>query len=144
MHPDTLQIHEDLIQFVECDTGVAEHALADEMIATISALGLNLQNLRCQGYDGAGNMSGKTNGAAAIISSSYHLALYLHCASHSLNLAVVKSLDILCVRNMIGVTNKVSIFFFAHPKHQRKLEESICSTQPSSTVHKLKNLCCTQ
>ena len=89
-------------------------------------------------------MSGKNNGAAAIISSSYPLALYLHCASHSLNLAVVKSLDIPCVRNMIGVVNKVSIFFFAHPKRQRKLEESICSTQPSFTVHKLKNLCHTQ
>lgn len=144
VHPDTLQIREDLIQFVECDTGITGRALADKMTATISALGLNLQNMRGQGYDGAGNMSGKTNGAAAIISSSYPLALYLHCASHSLNLAVVKSLDIPCVRNMIGVVNKVSIFFFAHPKRQRKLEESICSTQPSSTIHKLKNLCRTR
>ena len=128
MHPDTLQIHEDLIHFVECDTDITGRALADKMIATISALGLNLQNLRGQGYDGAGNMSGKTNGVAAIISSSYPLALYLHCASHSLNLAVVKSLNIPCVRNMIGVV--VSIFFFAYLKRQRKLEESICSTQP--------------
>ena len=35
---------------------------------------------------------------------------------HMLNLAVVKSLDVPCVRNMIGVVNKVSMFFFAHPK----------------------------
>ena len=144
VHPDTLQIREDLIQFVECDTVITGRALADKMRATISVLGLNLQNLRGQGYDGAGNMSGKTNGAAAIMSSSYPLALYLYCASHSLNLAVVKSIDIPCVRNMIGVVNKVSIYFFAHPKHQRKLEESICSTQPSSTVHKLKHLCRTR
>ena len=144
VHPDTFQIHEDLIQFIECDTGITGCALADKMIDTISALGLNLQNLRGQAYDGAGNMSGKTNGAAAIISSSYPLALYLHCASHSLNLAVVKSLDIPCVRNMIGIVNKVSKFFFAHPKRQRKLEDSISITQPSSTVHKLKDLCRTR
>ena len=33
--------------------------------------------------------------------------------------------------------------FSAHPKRQRKLEEAIESTQPESSVHKLKDLCCT-
>ena len=56
----------------------------------------------------------------------------------------MKSPDIPCVRNMIGVVNKVSTVFFAHPKRQRKLEDSISITQTSSTVHKLKDLCCTR
>ena len=89
-------------------------------------------------------MSGKTNGAAAIISASYPLAVYHHCASHMLNLAVVKSLEVPCVRNMIRVVNKVSMFFFAHPKRQRKLEEVINESQPSSRVNKLKDLCRTR
>ncbi len=67
-------------------------------------------------------MAGKTKGAAARISSQYPLALYTHCASHSLNF------DETAVRNMIGVVKRLCIFF-AHPKRQMKLEEAI--TQPA-------------
>ena len=144
VHPETRMIREDLIQFIECDTGITGRALADKITAAISVHDLDLHNLRGQGYDGAGNMSGKTKGAAAIISSTYPLAVYLHCASHCLNLAVVKSLDVPCIRNMIGVVNRVSTFFFAHPKRQKKLEEVIKETQPSVNVHKLKDLCRTR
>ena len=48
------------------------------------------------------------------------------------------------VRNMIGVVNRVSVFFSAHPKCQRKLEVAISHTQPESSVHKLKDLCRTR
>ena len=39
-------------------------------------------------------MAGSVNGAAALFTADYPLALYLHCASHCLNLAVVKSLQL--------------------------------------------------
>ena len=45
---------------------------------------------------------------------------------------------------MIGVVNRVSIFFTAHPKRQRKLEEAIKNNQPTSSVYKLKDLCHTR
>lgn len=45
---------------------------------------------------------------------------------------------------MIGVVNRVSVFFSAHPKRQRKLEVVIDETQPESHVHKLKDLCRTR
>ena len=89
-------------------------------------------------------MSGSLNGSAALISKANPLALYLHCTSHRLNLAVVKSLDEASVRNMIEVVNRVSIFFSVHPKRQRKLEEAIDQTQVGSAVKKLKDLCCTR
>lgn len=89
-------------------------------------------------------MSRKTNGAAAITTSKYPQVLYLHCSSHCLNLAVVKSLDATSVQNMIGIINRVSTFFFVHPKRQSKLEEAIQNTQPKSKVHKLKDLCRTR
>ena len=56
--------------------------------------------LRGQAYDGAGNMSGKTNGAATRISAWFTLALYIHSSSHCLNLAVVSSLEVTSVRNI--------------------------------------------
>ena len=45
---------------------------------------------------------------------------------------------------MMGVVNKVWIFFSAHPKRQRKLEEAIETTQPESKIQKLKDLCRTR
>ena len=89
-------------------------------------------------------MAGHLNGTAAVISNDYPLALYHHCASHSLNLAVVTSLDERSIRNMIGIINRVSIFFSAHPKRQRKLEEAIDRLQTGSAVKKLKDLCRTR
>ena len=89
-------------------------------------------------------MLSKTNGTAARISSHYSLTLYTHCASHSFNLAVVALFEEVSVRNMIGVVNRLSVFFFAHPKRQKKLEEAIHSTQPESKVTKLKDLCRTR
>ena len=95
---------------------------------------LDPTKLRGQAYDGAGNMSSKTNGAAALITSQFPFTLYVHCASHSLNLTVVSSLEEVRV-------NRVSIFFSAHHKRQKKFEEAIENTQPESHVRKLKDLC---
>ena len=89
-------------------------------------------------------MSGKTKGAASRIRSKYPLAFYTQCASHCLNLAVVASFQENSVRNMIGIVNKLSAFFFAHPKRQKKLEEAIQSNQADLHVHKLKDLCRTR
>ena len=102
---------------------------------------LDLSKMRSQAYNGASNMSGKTNGAAARISSQYTLTLYTHCTSHCLNLAVVASFEEVSIRNMIGVVKRLSIFFFAHPKRQKKLKEAVQKTQPESNVVKLKDLC---
>ena len=81
--------------------------------------------MRGQAYDRASNMPGKTNVAAARLTSQYPLVLYTHCTSHCLNLAVVASFEEVRVRNMIGVVKRLSIFFFAYPKHHQKLEEAI-------------------
>ena len=132
------------MSFIECDSGISWQALADKMIEFLKMHNLDPTKLRGQGYNGAGNMSGKTNGAAARISSQFPLALYVHCASHCLNLAVVSSLEEASIRNMIGIVNRVSIFFSAHPKRQRKLEEAIENTQPESSAHKLKDMCRTR
>ena len=48
----------------------------------VAELGLEMQNCRGQGYDGAGNMADKCIGAATLISKEYPAALYVHCAAH--------------------------------------------------------------
>ena len=104
---DSLIIREDLVGFVECDTGISGWNLAGKIISSLQGLGLDLTNLRGQAYDGAGNMAGSANGTAAITSAQYPLVIYLHCASHCLNFAVVKSLGVTSVWNMMGVIGRV-------------------------------------
>ena len=113
--PDTLLVREDLLGFFECDTGISGRDLAGKITSTLEAFGLDLSNLRGQAYDGAGNMAGSVNGTAALIAVDSPLALYLHCASHCLNLAVVKSLQITSVRNMMGVVERVFQLFCCSP-----------------------------
>ena len=144
VEPDTLLVREDLVGFFECDTGISGRALADKITSCVRAYGLDLSNLRGQAYDGAGNIAGSVNGTVALIASDYPLAIYLHCTSHCLNLAVVKSLQITSVHNMMGVVERVFHFYAAHPKRQMALEQAILDTQPASTVHKLKDLCRTR
>ena len=130
--------------FLECDGGITGQVLAEMMLEVLRKPRVDPMKLWGQAYDGASNMSGKTNGAAAPISAQFPLALYIHCSSHCLNLAVVSSLEVTSVHNMIGVLNRVSLFFSAHPKRQTKLEDLTDETQPESHVHKVKDLCRTR
>lgn len=105
---------------LECDEGISGRAISNKILAFLSSHGLDPTKLRGQAYDGAGNMFGRVNGTAALITKDYLLALYIHCDSHNLNLAIAKSLDEGSVRNMIGIVNRVGIFFGALPKKQKK------------------------
>ena len=72
--------------------------------------------LRGQGYDGAAAMSGKYNGVRAHINQSHPLAIYVHCAAHSFNLAVSKSCSIQSIRNCIGTVGKAHDLLFCNTK----------------------------
>ena len=63
VNEDDSQICEDFITFLECESGVSGQAIADMMVSVLKAHGLNPASLCGQAYDGADNMSGKTNGA---------------------------------------------------------------------------------
>ena len=95
-------IQEEFLEFVLCDTGTSGHAIADKIKFTLEKLTLDLNDLRGQGHDGAGNMSGKYRAAAAIIKHDYPKALYVHCVAHVLNLCVVAPGSIQAIRNMCG------------------------------------------
>ena len=65
---------------------------------TLSEYGLDPNLIHGQGYDGAGNMAGKCRGAAACIRRLYPKAVYVHCASHTLNLCVVAACEVQALR----------------------------------------------
>ena len=117
--PESVLVCEDLISFVECDEGITGNDLARKITSSLQSFGLDLSNLRGPSYDGAGYMANTIRGTAALISAQHPLTIYLHCALHSLNLAVVKSLEDTTVWNMIRVVDRVSRSFSAHPIWQR-------------------------
>ena len=53
------QIREEFIQFLECESGTSGQELYLKIVNVIRNLGLEIGNLRGQGYDGAVNMAGK-------------------------------------------------------------------------------------
>ena len=53
------QIREEFIQFLECESGTSGQELYLKIVNVIRNLGLEISNLRGQGYNGAGNMAGK-------------------------------------------------------------------------------------
>jgi hypothetical protein len=111
VNPANSCIREDLVSFLECSSGISGQVLSEMLLEFLTKHGLDPTNLHGQAYDGAGNMAGRINGTAARIMSSFPLALYVHCASHCLNLAVVSSLEVVAVRNMMGIVKIVSTFF---------------------------------
>ena len=74
-----------------------------------------------------------------ILKEKYPLAIYFHCCSHVLNLAVVNSCGSIQVQNLFAVAGKVYRFFDNHPKRQYLLNR-FC--EGSST--KAKSLCKTR
>lgn len=65
--------------------------LANVTLDALTRLNLPLSCLRGQTYDGAANMSGKLNGAQAIIRKQQPLAVNVHCGAHCINLVTQKA-----------------------------------------------------
>ena len=56
-------------------------------------------------------MAGNLRCVKAGIQAEFPKAVYVHCASHKLNLVIVEACKIPAVRNAMGVITKVADFF---------------------------------
>lgn len=88
-------------------------------------------------------MAGRFKGAQTIIRSKHPKALYVHCAAHSLNLAVSSACNIQSIRNCLGVIEKYYCFF-NFPKRNHELLEAINQGDWDPKVKTLKHLCATR
>lgn len=96
----------------------------------LKEIGIRTEYFYGQGYDGASSMKGRLKGVQAYIRKEFPLAIYVHCASHSLNLAVSTASSIPAFRNTVGIIEKIYVFFNT-PKRQAILNttiERICAT----------------
>ena len=64
------EIREEFLEFIECESTSAEY-LTNKLKAALQKLSLDLNDLRGQSYDGAGNMAGAKSGVGARIKNEY-------------------------------------------------------------------------
>ncbi|KMQ93870.1 zinc finger mym-type protein 1-like protein [Lasius niger] len=117
-------VREDFLKFVPV-TDLRGASLATVLLQSLNDVGLDLKKMRGLGFDGAANMSGAFNGCAAKINEQYTNALYVHCANHSLNLALSHSCSVSDIKNCIGTLKSVITFFRISPKKEAVLKKHI-------------------
>ena len=138
-------VRKDFFKFVLCDTRTNGHALAEKLTNKVTELGQVLSKLRGQSYDLAVNVGGCLDGTAAVIFRSHPKAIYVHCSSHVLNLAIVSCLNVQQVKNMWCVLKEVGLFFSNSTKRQSALEVHIDTLHfVSSNRRKLIDPCRTR
>ena len=111
--------------YIHCQLGLTGKDLYNGVISSLESFNLDIQNCRGQGYDGAGAVAGKVNGLAALFLKDNPKALYTHCASHRLNLAICSSYNIVSVRNLMSTVKDVTYFFKFSPIRADHLEKFI-------------------
>ena len=119
-------------------------SIANYLITTLKDAGLDVMMCRSQTYNGAGNMSGKSKGEAAVFRSQTgnESAVYFHYASHELNLRLSKASKVPQVFNMVSTMQALCIFFKYFLKRQRKMEETIAEADKEGCLKKkIKPLC---
>lgn len=80
-------IYEQFIKFINVESSTGENLYA-VLKREINSLGLNLNNIRGQGYDNSSNMKGKISGVQARLLKENSRAFFTPCACHNYNLVL--------------------------------------------------------
>lgn len=132
---------ESFLTFSPVESGTGE-AIALKIKEELERLGIQTSYLHGQGYDGCSAMKGSVKGVQAkvreLISSK---VLYVHCSSHSFNLALTDACKIPEIRNTFQSINEVIKFIRASPKRISALK-NITEENPTTCKRtKLLSFC---
>ena len=78
---------------------------------TNQSVGLSVNDMRAQAYDGASVMSGHVSGVQTRIRQVNPNAVYVHCRPHVLNLCIVHASKLPLVRNIMNTMQEVTLAF---------------------------------
>lgn len=118
-------IVERFLQFIPIEQHDGQY-IFDVVLGIFQLHGIDIKNCRSQSYDNASNMSGIYSGVQARFREINHLAEWVPCAAHSLNL--VGSATVECCSAAVdyfGVVQSVYVFFSASPKRWSTLKERL-------------------
>ena len=133
-------IQERLVNIEQTDSTDAE-SLFQIMLSSFSKVGLTMDKLIGQCYDGASNMSGANAGLQAKVKAIQPKAIYTHCYAHCTNLVLVEvTSSNQYSRNFFGVLQNLYTFLEASPHRHAKLEAVIIQVNSKPRVKSLKRL----
>jgi hypothetical protein len=124
-------VKEEFLGFIGMND-LSAQSIATEILTRIGELGLQIENCIGQGYDGAAAMSGHISGVQVLIRKEAPTAIYVHCASHCLNLVLNHSSQVVPIRNMFTTLSEVINFFNDSTKRRGVLDISLltyCDTR---------------
>ncbi|KAL1289943.1 hypothetical protein AAHE18_20G094200 [Arachis hypogaea] len=106
-------------------TDTCATTLKKELISVLSHYNLQVENIRGQGYDGASNMRGESNGLQALFLKDSPQAYYVHCFAHRLQLALVSaSREVLQIHEFFTRLNSIVTIVRASSKRHDQLQET--------------------
>lgn len=100
---------ENCVEYAMCERVIGE-TLYEQIIKTVSSLGLDMNICLSQSYDGAGNMAGAKKGCASRKRSLFLRAEYYYCINHYLNLDVSKTCKIPEMQIMLDTCKQIGLF----------------------------------
>lgn len=116
--------------------------LEKEIVMLLETEGISINRCRGQGYDGASAMSGAYSGVQKRILAKEPQAIYIHCASHNLNLVLNDACqNVAEVREYYDTIQKLYVFFSGSIKRWELLEGHLSGSSGQRT---LKQLCPTR
>ena len=138
-------IREEFLTFVHADKGTNAEELTTKFLETIQSVGLSVNDMRAQGYDGASVMSGHVSGVQTRIRQVNPNAVYVHCRPHVLNLCIVHASKLPLVRNIMDTMQEVTLAFKFSAKRllvfKEQLGDNPHATEEMGRRSKLKLLC---
>ncbi|XP_074656009.1 52 kDa repressor of the inhibitor of the protein kinase-like [Tubulanus polymorphus] len=114
-------------------------SIANGILSSLRKYGVDVNKSRGQAYDGTSCMSSAAVGVQGRIRNVAPKALFTHCRSHVLNLAIAAACRLSDIRNMIGTINESFLFLHNSPKRQRFFERYLAREHFAKS--KLPGLC---
>lgn len=111
-------IREEFLGYTPIVDDFGAENIAKTILNKCRELGLNMNNLVGQGYDGCSAMAGKENGVQTRIRKEFKRAIFVHCASHRLNLVVNDLNAVAQIRNATGTVKSIISYIRDSPKRR--------------------------
>ena len=133
------KVNESFTRLVEMSSVSAE-SISAAILAHLSRIGVDLQKLVGQGYDGASTMAGHVSGVQKCIRKKYSRAIFVHCVSHCLNLVINDQSRVSIVRSICDSIKETIRFFQESPKKRSSLGVNIPLFSPTRWSQKYKSI----